>query len=166
MTLTPEEITIIFKITLATVLAGFIGYEREHWHKPGGLRTYMLVGIGSVLFTIISSQLVFQYMGLSEIDPTRLTVGIITGIGFIGAGMVMHKGGKTYGLTTAAGIWVTSAVAMSVGYGYYLYAVYTTLLAFFCLTIIGGISKGKIDKAKIDATAKNTATNEKEKGNQ
>lgn len=158
MTLTPEEITIIFKITLATVLAGFIGYEREHWHKPGGLRTYMLVGIGSVLFTIISSQLVFQYMGLAEIDPTRLTVGIITGIGFIGAGMVMHKGGKTYGLTTAAGIWVTSAVAMAVGYGYYLYAIYTTLLAFFCLTIIGGISKGKAEKVVKELTSKDKAS--------
>ena len=137
----PTELIILFKITLAAVLSGMIGFEREHWHKSGGLRTYMLVGLGSVLITILSTELLTQFSTEIAMDPTRLSVGIVTGIGFIGAGMIIHKGGKTKGVTTAAGIWVTSAVAMAIGYGYYLYASYTTILTVFSLLIIGQIFK-------------------------
>ncbi|MCA9381823.1 MgtC/SapB family protein [Candidatus Dojkabacteria bacterium] len=141
MIITPVDLTIIFKILLSALLSGMIGYEREHWHKPGGIRTYMLVGVGTTLFCIVSVEILNQFPDRIAMDPTRIAAAVIQGLGFIGAGMIIHKGRRAIGLTTAAGIWVTAAVAMSIAYGYYFYSVFTALLVFFSLVVIGNVSK-------------------------
>jgi putative Mg2+ transporter-C (MgtC) family protein len=89
---------------LAVLLGGVIGIEREITHKPAGLRTHMLVCLGSCLFTIIS---VHEF----NVDPAKLAAGIVTGIGFIGAGAIIAERERVVGITTAASLWVTAALA-------------------------------------------------------
>lgn len=104
----------ISKLILATILGGLIGWERERSHKPAGLRTHMLVCVGSTLITIISINYFVE-------DYARIIAGIITGIGFIGAGTIIAQGTKSiHGLTTAASLWVVAAVGICVGVGWYL----------------------------------------------
>lgn len=117
----------IFKILLAGVLGMAVGAEREHRHKSAGLRTYTLVAIGSALFTILSVQ-GFGMAAQGAFDPSRIASQIVVGIGFIGAGMIILRENKVEGLTTAAGIWTTAAIGMAVGLGYYLLAIFVTVL--------------------------------------
>ncbi|MGQ9479276.1 MAG: MgtC/SapB family protein [Thermoproteota archaeon] len=116
----------VIQLVLAALLGAVIGIEREMTHKPAGLRTHMLVSIGSCLFTIVS---------ISEfsMDPARVASGIVTGIGFVGAGAIIAEQEKIVGITTAASLWVTAAIGLTVGVGNYLLAIVTTLLAFFIL---------------------------------
>lgn len=117
---------VFFQILLAAVLGMMIGAEREHRHKSAGLRTYTLVAIGSALFTILSLQVVG--VGTPSYDPSRIASQIVVGIGFIGAGMIILRENKVEGLTTAAGIWTTAAIGMAVGFGFYLIAIFVSLL--------------------------------------
>lgn len=102
----------ILQIFLAVILGGLVGWQREHIGKAAGPRTYALVCVGSALFTILS----IQAFGGSE--PSRMAAQIITGIGFIGAGMILHKRNAIEGLTTAAGLWVMAAIGTAVGAGW------------------------------------------------
>ncbi len=114
--------TFIGNIVLAIILGGIIGLEREKQRKQAGLRTHVLVCVGAMLFT---------YIGISAYnitDPTaRIVSGIITGIGFLGAGSIIISKEKVKGLTTAAGIWVVAAIGIGVAYGYYMIVIITTL---------------------------------------
>ncbi|MEK7083835.1 MAG: MgtC/SapB family protein, partial [Patescibacteria group bacterium] len=103
-------------LLLALLLGALIGWQREHIGKAAGLRTYALVSFGSALFTILSMQ------AIGDADPGRVAAQILTGIGFIGAGVIIHKHDNVEGLTTAAGLWATSAVGMAVGAGWYIHA--------------------------------------------
>jgi len=114
-------------LILAVLLGGIIGIEREITHKPAGLRTHMLVCMGSCLFTIIS---VHEF----NVDPARLAAGIVTGIGFIGAGAIIAERERVVGITTAASLWVTAAIGLTVGVGNYLLASLATLLVFIILS--------------------------------
>ncbi len=114
-------------LILAVLLGGIIGIEREITHKPAGLRTHMLVSMGSCLFTIIS---VHKF----NVDPARLAAGIVTGIGFIGAGAIIAERERVVGITTAASLWVTAAIGLTVGVGNYLLASLATLLVFIILS--------------------------------
>ncbi len=116
-------------LLLALLLGALIGWQREHIGKAAGLRTYALVSFGSALFTILSMQ------AIGDADPGRVAAQILTGIGFIGAGVIIHKHDNVEGLTTAAGLWATSAVGMAVGAGWYIHAIIATLLMFFLLII-------------------------------
>jgi len=101
----------ILQLLLAVFLGGLIGWQREHIGKPAGSRTYALVCVGSALFTIMSIK------GFGA-DSARVAAQVLTGIGFLGAGIIMHKeGGVVVGLTTAAGLWVVAAVGMAIGIG-------------------------------------------------
>lgn len=102
-------------LVLAAILGMMIGLEREKAHKPAGLRTHMLVCLGSCLFTLISMEF--------SLDPARIAAGIVTGIGFIGAGAILAEREKVVGITTAASLWVTAAIGLAVGSGNYLLAV-------------------------------------------
>ena len=105
-------------------VAGFlIGYERGSRGKKAGVRTNTLVCMGAMLFTMISSQ-----VGLES--TTRIAAGIVTGIGFLGAGIIMHHKGSVEGLTTAATIWMSAGIGVAIGYGWYSVAVLATLLSF------------------------------------
>ena len=117
-------------LILATIFGGIVGYERMKVHKPAGLRTHMLVALGSCLFMIIST----KFFG----DPARIASGVVSGIGFIGAGTIIaerRETTKVVGITTAASLWVTAAIGMSVGMGEYEMAAVTTLLTFLILQL-------------------------------
>ena len=131
-----NELIIILKLILAIILGGLVGWEREHGKKPAGLRTHMLVCLGSALVTIVSLY-VFERFG-SATDPGRIAAGIVTGIGFLGAGAIIRLGGSVKGLTTAASIWMVAAIGLAVGCGLYLTAIISAIL---CLVILFGLMK-------------------------
>ena len=110
-------------------IAGFlIGYERGSRGIRAGVRTNTLVCLGAMLFTLISTS-------VDPLSTTRIAAGIVTGIGFLGAGIIMHQKGNVQGLTTAATIWMSAAIGVAIGYGWYLVAVIATLLAFSVLRL-------------------------------
>src|ERR1041384_5419464 len=121
--------SIALKLVLAAVLGGIIGIEREFRDKPAGLRTNILICVGSTLFMSIST----------AYGDTRIAAQIITGIGFLGAGAVLHSHGFVLGLTTAATIWVVAGVGMALGAGMYGTAVEVTVLAIVTLYLLGSL---------------------------
>ncbi len=118
------ELSVLFQITLSMALGGIIGMEREYHEKPAGFRTNLIICVGATIFTIISWAIGTQY----NQDPARISAQIVTGVGFLGAGAILREGSKISGLTTAAGIWMVSAVGMAVGYGYYALALSSTAM--------------------------------------
>src|SRR5271165_3388371 len=121
------------RLILAAVLGGLIGLERELRHRPAGLRTNMFICFGAALFTILSDALAVKFLG----DHTRISAQIIPGIGFIGAGSILHTRGLTTGLTTAATLFVVASVGMATGGGLYLTAVFSTGLVLIALFTLG-----------------------------
>src|SRR5213595_1739460 len=124
--------SIPIKLILAAVLGGIIGIEREIRDKPAGLRTNILICVGSTLFMSLSAQIA-QLLGG---DPTRIAAQIISGIGFLGAGAVLHSHGFVLGLTTAATIWVVAGIGMALGAGFYGMAVFATVMSIVTLTLM------------------------------
>lgn len=129
-----STLQIFFQILLAAALGMAIGAEREHRHKSAGLRTYTLVAVGSTLFTILSSGIV--PVGTPAYDPGRIASQIVVGIGFLGAGMIIFRENKVEGLTTAASMWVTAAIGMAVGFGFYFVAIFVALLVMAVLLVL------------------------------
>ncbi|MGH1526190.1 MgtC/SapB family protein [Leifsonia sp. L25] len=113
---TGELVPQLVALLLAFVLSAVIGVERERQFKSAGLRTHILVGLGSALFTLVSA-FGFTAFGLPATDPSRIAAQIVTGIGFVGAGVIFVNRGNVVGLTTAASIWMTAAVGMACGAG-------------------------------------------------
>ena len=128
----PFEIEIVLRLMLATVLGGFIGYEREHTNRPAGFRTHILVCSGAALVMITSQYLMHRYPS-NTIDPSRLGAQVISGIGFLGAGTIIRDGFNVRGLTTAASLWAVSCVGIAVGSGFYVGAVAATVFIFLTL---------------------------------
>jgi putative Mg2+ transporter-C (MgtC) family protein len=124
---------VVGRLLLAAFLGGVVGFERELRHKPSGLRTNMLICLGAALFTVISSQMASTYGG----DHTRIAAQIITGIGFIGAGVVIRDRGAILGITSAATIFVIASVGMACGAGMPVTAIFTTLLLLSTLVVLG-----------------------------
>jgi putative Mg2+ transporter-C (MgtC) family protein len=122
----------IVKLIMAALLGGCIGLEREMRHKPAGLRTNMFICFGAAFFTILS----FRYSE-GTLDRTRIAAQIITGIGFLGAGAIIHSEGTVSGITTAATIFVVASIGMAVGGGEYLSAIFATLVILVALTLLG-----------------------------
>jgi len=126
---------IFVKLLLAVVLGSIIGLERAVVAKQAaGMRTFGLVSLGSCLFIVTSSFVDQQYLGVVNFDPMHISTGIITGIGFIGGGLIIFRGNTLHGVTTAAGLWIVTAVGMSVGFGMYAIAIFATLLSILMLT--------------------------------
>ncbi len=124
---------IFIRILVASVLGTIIGLERESAGKPAGIRTHALVCLGSCMFMLIAIEGPKQWGLSSLVDPTRLAQGVVTGVGFLGAGAIMQSGMSVQGLTTAATIWLVCAVGVSVGAGLWQLGVAGTLLALFVL---------------------------------
>ncbi|HBG61816.1 MAG: hypothetical protein A2Y03_04450 [Omnitrophica WOR_2 bacterium GWF2_38_59] len=141
----PKLLELMLKISLTIVLSGIIGAERELRHKGAGLRTHVLVCLGSTLIAITSLYIFDEYNGLTPIDPTRMITGIIQGVGFLCAGTIIRGTTQISGLTTAATLWVVSGIGIAVGSGYYVAAIFTSLTVFFVLTSTRIIEK-KIHK--------------------
>ncbi len=129
--------TTILRLTVAAILGGITGLERQLKHKPAGLRTNMFICFGSALFTVLSGQLAGSLGG----DHTRIAAQIIPGIGFIGAGSILHARGSTMGLTTAATVFVVASVGMAAGGGLYITAVFATGVILIALALLGQFEK-------------------------
>jgi putative Mg2+ transporter-C (MgtC) family protein len=125
--------TSMVRLVLAAILGGLIGLERELKHQPAGLRTNMFICFGAALFTILSDLLAVEHLG----DHTRISAQIIPGIGFIGAGSILHMRGLTTGLTTAATLFVVASVGMATGGGLYVTAAFATGIVLAALFVLG-----------------------------
>lgn len=132
----PETSSIFLQLTTAAVLGMVLGVERNLAGKTAGMRTYALVSLGSCLFVIISILATSAYLPIIVVDQLRIMAGVIVGVGFLGAGLIIFHDSKLSGLTTAAGLWVSAGIGMSVGYGYYGIAIFTTTLILFVFTIL------------------------------
>src|SRR3989440_10544308 len=128
------RLALVAQVGLATVLGGAIGLERELGGKPAGLRTNILICIGSVLYTHLSIAMVG-----AATDPTPVAGPIVTGVGFIGAGTIRHARGAVVGLTSAATIWVVAAIGVALGAAFYWEAAGTTLLVLLVLQGLGRV---------------------------
>lgn len=131
---------ILIKMGISLILGLTLGLEREMTNKTAGLRTHILICLGSTVFTILSlngftTETIQEGVKIVN-DPARIAAQILTGIGFIGGGAVLHYGTNVYGLTTAATIWVTASIGMAVGVGSYELAIITTLVTFLVLVVI------------------------------
>ncbi len=133
-----EEWEICLRLVLSCIMGGIIGYERQMRHKSAGLRTNMLVCLGSCLIMLLSQTLYDQVEGRTNADPARLAAQVVSGIGFLGAGAIMKEGLTVTGLTTAACLWVVAGVGLAVGAGFYLSAGVTTGIVFI---ILGNLSR-------------------------
>ncbi len=138
--ITGSEMEIILRLVVSLLLGFIIGIDRELTNKSAGLRTHILLSLGSTIFTIISIygfSNIMDFDGSTRLnDPARVAAQILTGIGFIGGGVVLHHGVSIYGLTTAASLWITASVGMAVGTGSYKVATISTLMAFLVLVLI------------------------------
>lgn len=120
----------VIRLLLAAGLGAAIGYQREREQKPAGLRTHVLIALGAALFTAAG------IFGFASGDPSRIAAGIVTGIGFLGAGAILHRqGGIVIGLTTAASIWAVAAIGLAVGAGQYLLSLVATVLSLVILML-------------------------------
>jgi putative Mg2+ transporter-C (MgtC) family protein len=126
---------VLLQILLAAFLSMIIGLDRESRNQPAGLRTHMLVGLGSCLFTVLSLN------AFAGSDPARVAAQVVVGVGFLGAGTIMQRQGEPHHLTTAASIWATAAVGMAVGAGAWFLAVGTTLIIWLVLAVVRRWSK-------------------------
>ena len=128
------------QLLLAVVLGMILGTERSVFaNKKAGTRTYALVALGACLFSIVSLQVTTNYLGLVSFDPMRVVAGIITGIGFLGAGIIIFKENSLEGLTTAAGLWVSAGIGVAVAYSLYAIAIFTTVLTLIVFTVLWGL---------------------------
>jgi putative Mg2+ transporter-C (MgtC) family protein len=123
------ELEPVIRLILGFVLSGIVGLEREVSLKPAGLRTHVLVGLGSTLLTVLS---IDAFPGA---DPSRVAASIIVGIGFLGAGTILKTKDKVIGLTTAATLWIVASIGVATGAGFYILAIIATILAFLVLKL-------------------------------
>jgi putative Mg2+ transporter-C (MgtC) family protein len=127
----------IARLVVAVLLGGAIGIERQLRHKPAGLRTNMFICFGAAMYTVLSDQLAHGYGG----DHTRVAAQIIPGIGFIGAGSILHSRGSVVGLTTAATLFVVASVGMAAGGGLYITALFATIVILIALAVLGRLER-------------------------
>jgi len=132
------EMEFLWRLLAATVMGAAIGIEREYHAKEAGIRTHLLVALGSCLFMILSAYGFDAFLAKehTSFDPSRIASQVVTGIGFIGAGTIILQKQMVRGLTTAAGLWVTAAIGLACGIGMYVIAVVTTVLVLVSLGVI------------------------------
>ena len=127
---------VLFRLVLATVLGGVVGLERERSEKAAGFRTHILVCLGSCLIMLTSMHMFDIYRRAAALDPARIAAGVVTGVGFLGAGTIIRFGGSVKGLTTAATLWAVAGVGLAVGSGFYLAAVMTSAIILLSLLFL------------------------------
>ena len=134
--LEPETLSIFIQLLLSVFLGALVGLERELQGKSAGLRTYALVSLGACLFTVVPLYGFKGFLDVSALDPSRVAAQVVVGIGFLGGGIIFLKGDIVYGLTTAAGLWISAALGVAVGAGLYWAAIFATFIALVILTIL------------------------------
>lgn len=139
-----NEVQMVLRLVLATVLGGMVGIERGKGDRPAGLRTHVLVCVGSTLFMLVS---IFGFGDTTPVhttvddlgvrrDSARIAAQVVSGIGFLGAGTIIHEGLSVKGLTTAATMWMVSAIGLAVGSGMYIVSIASTILTLVVLTVL------------------------------
>ena len=142
---------IILRLVLSVILSGLIGLERQMHRRTAGLRTHILVCLGSCLIMLTSLYVFDIYKDKVSLDPARIAAGVITGIGFLGAGTIIREKEGVRGLTTAASLWVVSGIGLAVGCGFLNASIFTTILALvvlFFLRYLEGIIFGREEEPK------------------
>lgn len=124
---------LVIRLVVSAVIGGFIGIEREVSNRPAGLRTHILVSVGSTLIMLVS------IFGFDDGDPARLASQVVSGIGFLGAGTIIRTGNDVRGLTTAASLWVCAGIGLAIGAGYYLGGVITAVIILISLILLGNV---------------------------
>lgn len=133
--------TFFLRLALSGVLAGLIGFEREMRSKEAGIRTHFLVGVGATLIMIVSQYGFFEVVGPDiRVDPSRIAAQVVSGVGFLGAGIIFKEKGTVKGLSTAAGIWTTAGIGLSIGSGMYTVGIFVTLLVLIAFEILKKLS--------------------------
>jgi putative Mg2+ transporter-C (MgtC) family protein len=151
-----EDLEFLLRVLLAGALAGVLGWERESLGKPAGFRTHVLVGMGATLVIGVGeglADLFSRYGELLRFDPMRLTEAVLVGIGFLGAGSIITRRHRedVSGLTTAAGLWATGAVGLTVGVGREVLALGVTAIIFVVLRVLGYVEKRHRRNVRPDA---------------
>jgi len=129
----PNDFQMITRLLLTLVLSGLIGLERQVHRRDAGLRTHILLALGSCLIMLTSIYVFDIYKDKVTMDPARIAAGVVTGIGFLGAGTIIREPEKVRGLTTAASLWVVAGIGLAVGIGFNRIAIYTTVLVLIVL---------------------------------
>ena len=129
----PTDLQMIVRLLLTLVLSGLIGLERQVHRRDAGLRTHILVALGSCLIMLTSLYVFDIYKDQVALDPVRIAAGVVTGIGFLGAGTIIRESDGVRGLTTAASLWVVAGIGLAVGVGFNKIAIYTTILVLIVL---------------------------------
>lgn len=140
------DMQITMRLILSVLLSGLIGFERQIHRRTAGLRTHILVCLGSCLIMLTSLYIFDIYSSKVDLDPTRIAAGVITGIGFLGAGTIIREREGVRGLTTAASLWVVAGIGLAIGCGFYIASFITsalTLMVLFFLKRMGENVLGK-----------------------
>lgn len=145
---------IFFRLALSLILGSLVGLERELHRRTAGLRTHILVSMGSCLIMLTSLHVFAIYKDQVPLDPTRIAAGVITGIGFLGAGAIMRERAGVKGLTTAASLWVVAAIGLAVGCGFYSAAIFSTLLTLAVLMVLRSFEGIILDRERRKAKEK------------
>jgi putative Mg2+ transporter-C (MgtC) family protein len=131
------QLDLCLRIGVAAILSGIVGYNRERNYHPAGLRTHILVGVGSALFTVLSIS------AFGSDSPGRVAAQIVVGIGFLGAGTIIRNNSRdVHGMTTAADIWAVAGIGMACGVGYYVVAVFAAVIIWFTLAVLRKLDRG------------------------
>lgn len=134
----------LVRLAAAAILASLIGFEREVRDRPAGLRTHMLVSLGAAGFLLVGYEIMFATAvgdPSAQIDPTRIVEGVVTGIGFLGAGSIIQSGGSVQGLTTGAAIWIAGAIGVACATGNLLLAAVIAVFSLLIVTVLGHFEK-------------------------
>jgi putative Mg2+ transporter-C (MgtC) family protein len=154
-----EYYQVIIRLLLSVAIGGLIGFEREHKNMPAGFRTHVLVCVGAAVTSMIqlyavqdTSSMILHNPELANVMKTdigRLGAQVITGVGFLGAGTIIHNRGSVRGLTTAASVWTVACVGIGVGFGYYFLSIFSAIIIFAVLVLLKKIETEFMDKENI-----------------
>jgi len=128
-----NELDIVLRLITVAILSGLIGYERGRREKPAGPRTHLLVGVGAATFTIVS---LYGFGSTEAVDLSRVAAGVVVGMGFLGAGTILHSELGVRGLTTAATLWSVAAIGLAAGTGLYILAIVTAAIVMIALRLL------------------------------
>ena len=141
-----NEWIVVFRLVLSAILSGIVGFEREFHGRAAGFRTHILLCVGSTLIMLTSIHIFDVYSSRVPIDPARLAAGVVTGIGFLGAGTIMRYKASVRGLTTATSLWVVAGIGLAVGSGLYFGSIFTTIIAVVALMFFSRLEHVMIRK--------------------
>jgi putative Mg2+ transporter-C (MgtC) family protein len=150
---------IAVRMLAATILGGIIGFEREYLARPAGMRTHILVALAAATFAVVTLELMAHANaeGVTSTDPIRVIEAVTAGVAFLAAGTIIFSRGEVHGLTTGASLWLSGAIGVACGIGYYFIAVLATILAFFVLTVLRWVEKAMPQKEEPPEAEKSAA---------